>query len=232
MRLKMVRFYLLALLFVIIVPIPAPAQISHLELGAANYGAEYGEGAKRFEILEHTVLDLIKNYGPRGVIYLNDIDRSGLNLAVDHLAKWLTEKGLVDISIVSLLGDYSRIRLPEVKSAHLSNPGADQLPSAWAGIFNHHIVRDLERVALQSETGLKITSYFTEGDQAYVPRIADYAQVTVLKKISSSGYEYHLPNGEDWRTYYDESRSINASHTSTFLLISKLQACRDLFSIK
>lgn len=149
--------------------------VNHLELGAANYGADAGNHILRYDFLKRTIQDVINRDGPRGVIYLNDIVEDGLELAQNTLVEWLRQKGYSNIRVTSILGDYNEIDIPYVHSAHLGNPGHDQLPNKSGNeSSNRRIIDGLKRLAIHSDTGLTITSFFhAESSQNYMGLLGD-----------------------------------------------------------
>ena len=202
------------------------AHIAHLELGAANYGDEYGTSENQLKVLEDTFTDLITAYGPRGVIYINDIDPRGVDLTVKHMNKWLAEKGISEIQLIALPGDYNKILIPDVTSAHLSNPGRDQLPSALATrTSNKNTVSHLERIASHSKTGLKITTYFHNGPKNPINLLQKYSSNFVIEFVEDSGYEYFTPEGEYWRAAYSNNRVTIGSKTHTYIFRKPKNLC-------
>jgi hypothetical protein len=139
-------------------------KIRHLEIGAANYSAKGGNAKERFLILEKTAKNLIASYGAIGTIYLNDIDESGLEMAKTHLSAHLLNRGYSKIDVVAILGDYTEIDLPFIKTAHMKNPDYTQLPTGpdkdINSTTNKKVLSALDKIALKSETGLFITSEY------------------------------------------------------------------------
>jgi hypothetical protein len=171
----------------------ARADVLHLELGAANYGAAMGNGTHRFAVLDQTLEELVRTHGTSGTVYLCDKSVSGLELATTHARGWLTARGLGGISVVPLQGDYNLMPLPKVKTAHLTNPGGDQLPSErWPAEINREILRGLERIMSISETGLRISSYM----HPQMEFLGRELPPGVLVDTKRPGPEYWHPQGE------------------------------------
>lgn len=191
-RLSSMIFFVLFYLFYF--PCSASAEILHLELGVANYGPKGHQTVDRFKVLDETLADLVAQYGKSGTIYLNDIDGGGLELAVSHAKDWLSERGLQDISIKPLPGDYTKIPLPSVKSAHLSNPGQMQVPMAKRPEHeNEAIVFHLERIASHSESGLRISSYYRHPLPDHMGLLGKLARSSVFLETGQDGYAYRDP---------------------------------------
>lgn len=176
------------------------AAIRHLELGAANYSPRLGSSPEKFRYLEEVVADLVEVFGPSGVIYLNDMDEDGLELASSHLSAWLQARGLTKIEVRSLAGNYFEIDFEPVTTANLSNPGINQLlgfmptdamsPARRKEKFQKN--RDsLERLASVSETGLTIISYYREAVEALMKT----AQSVRVESTGAYGYHYAMPDG-------------------------------------
>lgn len=162
------RLSILFLAAVVLAGIPAFAEIRHLELGAANYDADASLSesarARRFSVLVTVVDELIAKYGNTGVIYLNDLAVSGLELAAGHLRSFLRAKGLHGIRVETLPGDYNSIPLPEVNTMNMTNPMIGQLPSETTCLKDcvpdREMAKSLARLAARSRTGLQINTYF------------------------------------------------------------------------
>jgi hypothetical protein len=196
--------------------LPAPAQISHLEVGAANYDVSDGSSPNRFKILELTAEDLIREYGPSGKIILNDGFPEALNMAANHLRTWLARQGYRDIEVETLLADYNAMEPPPVKTANLSNPGSDQLPVFEEQPMNEYIVRGLVNLARGSASGLKITSYYVNGNFDFVGEIRRYLGADMeLLKINDNGYPYFHPAGLDLSKM---DLPFGVERTSTYIL--------------
>lgn len=67
-----------------------------------------GNHSNRFLILEQTTERLIQQYGPSGIIYLNDYKEPELDKAIAHLEKWLADHHYTKIKLVRLPGDYTK----------------------------------------------------------------------------------------------------------------------------
>lgn len=183
----------------------AKSAINHLELGAANYAASFGDSEHRFDFLKQTVTEIIARDGKKGIIYLNDIEPTGLKLAQKALRAWFKENGYHQIKIVTLLGDYNTVELPKVHSAHLGNPGTNQLPALeYQSRMNKRIVNGLKRLALVSETGLSITSYYYLATLNPTPitrihvlaHLARFNPGWSFHETGEYGHSYVLPNGD------------------------------------
>lgn len=196
----------------------AYGQISHLEIGAANYSGKTSE--KRFFVLESTLTDLIHRFGPTGVVYLNDIDTKGLNEAVAHANSWLDARGLKEIQIVALPGDSNSIEVPKVKTANLTNPGRSQLPGVEFGLeASIKTVEALETIAQKSETGLRISTYFWDGISS---------GMRILDSMVSEDSSLYRSNKKGLPYYYDDGKhssqvpgSANVPATRVFYLVSR-----------
>jgi len=102
------------------------SEIRHLEIGAANYDASI-TSKSRFEVLYYTVSKLIEKFGNKGIIYLNDIDLSGLELAKKELDLWLFQNGFEDIQVETINDDFSNISIPQINSAQMAYPESSML---------------------------------------------------------------------------------------------------------
>jgi hypothetical protein len=198
----------------------AQAEIKHLELGAANYGHS-AYSSKRFLVLEQTLRDLVEQYGPHGKIYLNDINEYGLGLAVEFTRIWLKKNGYYDISVIALPGDYTLLNLPLVTSAHLTNPEWSQLPNPKNGpAANQRIVKNLERIASASTTGLMITTYYFGAIQM----AAEFLQHSSVERTGRTGHYYYFPDGSDPRTTFSGSWNTEFQ-PKVFILKVRASAC-------
>ncbi len=174
--------------------------ILHLEIGAANYEAKKGNAKERFWVLDHELEKLVAEYGPRGKVYLNDIQTDGLKLAVAHAKKWLKQRGYTEITVLELPGDYTKIKVPFVKSASMNHPGWEQLADP---LQQTKIVQSLRRLARYSETGLKINTYFYDAkNPAMQTLIKSLPRTIQLEDTKTFGHEYHKPDGS----------TLNATH--------------------
>lgn len=207
----------------------AQGEISHLELGAANYEMAYGHHPKRFLVLELTAVDLIKTYGSEGVIYLNDFHEDSLEMAAEHLRSWLIQKGYQNIKVKTLPGDYHFIDIPYVKSAHLSNPDARQFPTCEHPEVNQLITDRLELIANRSESGLRITTDLTAGKEDCVADLKkNLSQRAEINLISESGYPYYFPDGkslDEKKMGVPSALQVENTQTKTFQLVVKKNSC-------
>lgn len=203
--------------------------IRHLELGAANYVRRPGLSRQtlknRYLILERVVDRLVAEYGPQGIIYLNDIEPSGLELAERYLKHYLRSKGMDQIEIKLIAGDYNKLTLDDldgqpVQTLYLNNPDKKQLPSApeesspevqafwqhdyWTNIlpktFNEQVTQNLLRLSSLSVTGLRINSYI----YGAMDRMARLLPPGSLKELPQSGDDYFDMNGTH---YFAEKKS-------------------------
>lgn len=182
------------------------AQIMHLEIGAANYSADSGTSRERFLILEDTAEKLIEEFGPSGTIYLNDIDESGLDFAKAHLDSWLFEEGYTEINVEVIVGDYTKTDFPRVKTAHMKNPDYTQLPTGIdkniASLENREVLDALERLALNSEGGLIITS---EYNTIMSPENWPLSNSN-FKKTGKLGFAYYAANYVEGDGFWEAPR--------------------------
>lgn len=136
---------------------------SHLELGAANYGATPPKTREKglqgpihedqYKVLYETVESFVSSRGSKGTVYLNDLDAPNVHFAATKLRAYLEARGLKRVQVVELPGDFTKIDLPKVQTAHLKNPEK--------GLFYvDNISRSLQRIADVSESGLMIQTYF------------------------------------------------------------------------
>lgn len=189
-------FALLAVLCFAFGPI-AGAEILHTEFGVANYNSyRYGNSERRFTVLAKTMSRLVEQFGPTGTIYLNDIDPVGLAEAFMFAKRWVSEHG-VQIKLVALPGDYARIALPFVKTAHLTNPESDQLGDPFVDIeVSQDRVRVLENLAATSQSGLKITTYFNSGPQNCISVTRQLlSPKSIMTELAEKPLEYFFPRG-------------------------------------
>lgn len=223
---------ILALAFSFIAVKPAHSEISHLELGAANYYADSGDHPDRFKILELTVQDLIAKYGESGTIYLNDIIPEGLMLACGHLREWLELHRYSKIQVIPLVGNYFEIDLPIVKTAHLSNPDFDQLPVfdrfsvIDAAKLNARMTRRLEEISDLSETGLTITTYMHHHRENPIAKLSrQLSHDFLMLQTRSNGYPYFFSNGRTLEWYKNDGNAEAAlferTETATFTLFNR-----------
>jgi len=200
-------------LIALTIPTLATAEISHLELGAANYSAEEGNDPKRFLTLERTTRKLIRMFGREGIIYLNDIDPSGLTLCAEHMRNWLQERGYENVRIVELPGNYTQIELPKVKTALLNHPDTSQINR-----------RDLRRVAEFSETGLTVITghrdLYTHNNAGFNDHEGIVDWIVDTKK---RGDEYFYPDGNQ------DHGAVGYKHP-VYRIFAESQMCNRLFS--
>lgn len=206
----------ICVLFIVFFSIEVLGEVLHLELGAANYGAEaLSSDARdlRFKVLTRTVEELVETYGVRGIIYLSDVDLSGLTYAEHYLKDWLQEKGLLELKVESLPGDYRLISLPRVTTMYLNNPMLAQMPALPDSnqvlrteqkfthprktdpTFREHnefVADDLVRLARLSETGIRVDTIFYEGINYLVANRAHQVDVEYV----GTGQGYNGKNGE------------------------------------
>jgi hypothetical protein len=201
--------------------------LSHLELGVANYQPIPGANKNRYRVLEQTLADLIEEYGSAGTIYLNDIDYKGLEDAARHAKNWLLDSGYSEIKIISLPGDYTEINLPQVKTAHLKNPGYTQLGiGPKHGPFAAYIIQRLEKIARLSESGLMIVSYYYQTNAPYIYNIPKYIQNSVFVETDRiSPYYYYTTNGSDPMVVYDNNLPTYAPKT---FYLKSIYMCQDI----
>ena len=225
MRQRQLRLYSTFFVFVITVQVlfyglSAGAQISHLELGAANYGSEYGTSEKQFLVLEQTFKDLIKKFGPTGVIYLNDLSDTDLKVVHEWTLKWLTDNNYLGIKIVDLPGNYNEVDVPMVKTAHLTNPELIQLVGKWNYALDEksQLVSKLEKIAEHSETGLAITTYFYSKENPGIWDIPRFLKNSLLMPTGKKGYYYYYGNGDDPKNVH---RDLETSEPLIFLILPR-----------
>lgn len=196
-------------LTIIIFAFPARAQISHLELGAANVAEIAGNRPTKFAVLERTTEDLIQRYGAEGVIYLNDREASGLSEVSNFLRNWLLTHGYPNVRVVNLPGDFFKIEIPRVTTMHLSHPPPGILPShVFSSKSNQAYVAKFLALAAKSETGLRITTFCTGGDYSYMStfmNLVDGAGVARLTELGP-GMEYVFGNGQSFQQAYPNER--------------------------
>lgn len=121
---------------------------THLELGAADYGEKgavgvAGEderpikprGELQYETLYNTVDDLINKRGPKGVFFLNDLNRKDCEYAAYKLRQYIHQHhpNSVDVRIQIIAKNYCEINILDdchhnsIGSVHLKNPDLLQL---------------------------------------------------------------------------------------------------------
>lgn len=165
----------------------------------------------------------MQQYGAKGIIYLNDIDSYGLELAVEHLRNWLIVNDYSEIQVIGLHGDYNSIELPKVNSAHLSNPDLLQLPRHTSERKNRDIVKRLVEIADGSESGLTIAASYSISQGAAVLKIGDYVSSEQFFEIySDQGYRYRRAT-DTLNAIKSEQQSGRDSHR--FQLLSPRQVC-------
>ncbi|MEK7070214.1 MAG: hypothetical protein AAB966_00230 [Patescibacteria group bacterium] len=196
------------------------SDVLHLELGAANHTSVYNnkDSPIRFSVLDKTLQDITETYGSKGTIFLNDVDPDGLKLAVLFAKSWVTDRGYSRIKIIPILGDYTKVDLPNVKSLHLTNPFWTQLPNKKYPEKIKSTTESLERIAALSESGLVITTYFTN-EMIHLKQFI--SPTSTLKNAKKNGYRYYFPGGQD-PGYADPK---------VFVLKSKGISCRFLFTL-
>lgn len=221
------RIALIACLVFVFPEFNAFSDILHLELGAANYRPDDGNDPKRFHVLDLTMENLVHEYGAKGVIYLNDLDRAGLDLAVAHAKGWLSARGYTEITVKPLYNSYKEIELPEVDTMHLTNPNSEQLSfqanldhlSSWEREINERIGRDLERVSSHSKTGMLITTYFYQSPGNYLANVEEnIKESSSIFPVASGRYPYYLADGSTARQLKTET--VNDDRVVSFRLIS------------
>lgn len=135
----------------------------HLELGAANYDLE-SDGCyaneKQHTLLFRTIDEKIASLGPKGILYLNDLDEKGLNRAALSAEKYIKNKHpCCRIAVRTILGSYYNCPLPQerLNSIHLKNPERYVLESF---LYNHE--ERIRRLTDMTDQFLINTAYFKE----------------------------------------------------------------------
>jgi hypothetical protein len=200
------------------------AEINDIEFGVANYSLGYGNSEHRFDFLIQSVADLIKKDGDDGIIYLNDIEVDGLEFAYKTLSQWLKTNGYFNIKLIMLPGDYTKINLPLVRSAHLGNPSWMQLPSNSVYEYRSiEITAGLLRLAAHSETGLKITSYYNEGRYDHIHSLREFVKKSQKGEFIESqeaGHPYLLQDGTSPLEHADFTKMNISFVTKVYILKS------------
>jgi len=103
---------------------------SHLELGAANYGASRSHKHQydpqvQYRILFWTLEELVDRYGQQGIFYVNDIQEDACQYCAEQLNTYIEMQGY-PITVIPLPGDYQCFQWkgPLFDSIHLKNPEA------------------------------------------------------------------------------------------------------------
>lgn len=171
-----------------------PNAWSHLELGAANYGTtpilasaygpEYlGGASNQFKLLFVTVDKLVRDRGPIGTVYVNDLDEKLTKTVAQSLRQYCLERGYRFIQVVEVAGDFTRREFPHVQSAHLKNPESHLLR-------NKQLKKVLQRLADFSDSGLEVWTWFTKDV------ILSWNEEGRIWRELGEGSIYIFPNGD------------------------------------
>lgn len=141
---------------------------SHIELGAANYGANPGAdeqylprtwapGKNQYSVLFNTLDKLVREKGKTGVFFLNDLQMNDIDHAMGQLKKHIQQNHPdSDIKLLPLPGDYFKIKLPFTDSIHLKNPEY----YFFTTLDKKDNQNRLQYFAERSQQGLTLTTYF------------------------------------------------------------------------
>lgn len=141
---------------------------SHIELGAANYGANPGAdnsylpkswapGKNQYSILFGTLDKLIQEKGKTGFFFLNDLQMYDIEYAIGKLRKHIQQNHPdSNIKLLPLPGDFFKIKLPFTDSIHLKNPEYTFFTELEKNDKQHR----LQYFADHSKEGLTLTTYF------------------------------------------------------------------------
>ena len=143
-----------------------------------------------------------------------------MKLALSFADEWAAENSYSQIKFIPLLGDYTQIPLPKVKSLHLTNPTWMQLPNWDQYSQRKETAKILERISSLSETGLVITTYFLKEMDFLKEEISSEFKLTNTRK---NGYRYYFADGSD----------PGYKNPKIFILKSKeQQSCTSVFAHK
>lgn len=143
--------------------LPLWAGWSHIEYGAANYGATRQSEDRKFTPgpLQHSLLvkflrEKVAREGAEGIFYVNDLEPAAVHGAAEALRADAEMQGWSQLQIIEYPGDYTQIPLPETTSARNSHPHGSFFKEGPT----------LEKMIRRSKTGLEIvTHYFRELSQ-------------------------------------------------------------------
>lgn len=159
---------------------------THVEYGAGNYGDSrvFGnrKGRTDYTILLQTIDLLVREKGPSGIFYVNDLEEDWAQMAADTLAEYVKRRGW-PVGVRVLAGDVTQIELPATDTAHLKHPSL-----AFLGLNRRTLF--LRRLAEHSKRGLEVTTYFgTTFDRVI-------KQAKISAESFGRGLPYHFPSGE------------------------------------
>lgn len=154
---------------------PPAKRWSHLELGAGNtsHGTRISSLAA-FTALKGTLDRILKERGPEGVFYVNDLEEKDAALAAAALYDYLHHRPDADrlrVEIRVLPGDMTRIELPWTDTVDLKNPDYVLLGGDPRSHGNWALGQGrLRRLAARSRQGMRIESFQIEILDALVER--------------------------------------------------------------
>lgn len=143
--------------------LPLWAGWSHIEYGAANYGAtrqledrKFTPGPLQHSLLVKFLREKVAREGTEGVFYVNDLEAAAVHGAAETLRAEAETQGWSQLKIIEYPGDYTQIPLPETTTARNSHPHGSFFKEGPT----------LEKMIRRSKTGLEIvTHYYRELSQ-------------------------------------------------------------------
>ncbi len=176
---------------------------THIELGAANYGANKNTDIsyqpqkinphQQLSILFQTLDTLIEAKGSRGVFYINDLHSDAVDNTIAIVKKFLEQKHPNhQIQLLPLVGNFFVINMPNVDSIHLKNPEY----FFFTQLDNINFSSRLAYFSKKSKEGLSLITYFKS------PLIHRLEATKVGCKIQSNPYEnYQHVDGQTINSY-------------------------------
>lgn len=141
---------------------------THIEYGAGNYEPKFHSGSPDaiYGLLYSTLTNLVTTRGPKGVFYINDLEKDAADRAalalydyIEAINRKRSKDGLspIEIQIRLLYGDFTLpgFKVPVTDTAHLKNPGQDLFQRG-------QIETTLQRLANHSREGLELMTHFGE----------------------------------------------------------------------
>jgi len=182
---------------------------SHAEYGAGNYGPPGSKGYPwmprrdgQFQRLYEQIDQLVKQRGPEGIFYLNDLSTPDTSYAAEKLREYCARQGYTKVVIDELPGDYTRMVLPETDTAALRNPEPDFF--FWDDRGPAH----LRRLANHSRNGLTLVTLFHQ-KLGKSPQWKSFK----MELEDSDAPPYLYPDGSAQRNFGDDERGPEVKPT-------------------
>jgi hypothetical protein len=172
---------------------------SHIEWGAANYGASRVKDGIKFSPsqAQHSQLlsfitECVKNKGDCGTIYLNDYEVEATKAVASVVREFAKQQGWLNLQVSEVPGDYNIVPVPKTTTARISHPESSFFKSPQL----------LRRFSEKSETGLQIITHYHKKLQQ-MQAVAEGAEQ--LYKLGSKE-RYLFPSGREVKTDARDTR--------------------------